>query len=131
AILAGLFVWWRAPAAVTYLTVKADRGDIDATVTTTGNLNAVITVQVGSQVSGNILALYADFNTKVTKGQLVAEIDPAPFKAAVDQAQATSAAARAAVVTAQATVAKAQSDLASAEANVASQKANAVKAQSA
>ena len=45
-----------------------------------GNLNEVITVQVGSQVSGNIIALYADFNTKVKKGQLVAEIDPAPFK---------------------------------------------------
>ena len=66
---------------------KVDRGDIDSTVTTTGNLNAVITVQVGSQVSGNIIALYADFNTKVKKGQLVAEIDPAPFKASVDQAR--------------------------------------------
>ncbi|MGD1095002.1 MAG: efflux RND transporter periplasmic adaptor subunit [Bryobacteraceae bacterium] len=114
-----------------YITARVDRGDIDSTVTTTGNLNAVITVQVGSQVSGNIIALYADFNTKVSKGQLVAEIDPAPFKAAVEQANATLNAAKAAVVTAQATLAKSQSDLASAEANVASQKANVVKAQSA
>jgi HlyD family secretion protein len=113
------------------MTVRVDRGDIDSTVTTTGNLNAVITVQVGSQVSGNIIALYADFNTKVKKDQLVAEIDPAPFKAAVDQAKATMNAAKAAVVTAQATLAKSQSDLASAEANVASQKADVVKAQSA
>lgn len=118
-------------SAPAYLTVRVDRGDIDSTVTTTGNLNAMITVQVGSQVSGNIIALYADFNTKVKQGQLVAEIDPAPFKAAVEQAKATLNAAKAAVATAQATLAKSQSDLASAEANVASQKANLVKAQSA
>ncbi|HVP00047.1 MAG TPA: efflux RND transporter periplasmic adaptor subunit [Bryobacteraceae bacterium] len=117
-------------AAPEYVTARIDRGDIDATVSTTGNLNSEITVQVGSQVSGNIIALYADFNTKVTKGQLVAEIDPAPFKAAVDQAQATVNAVTAGSVTAQAELAKSQSDLASAEANVASQKANLVKAKS-
>ena len=50
-----------------YLTARVDRSDIQTTVTTTGNLNAVVTVQVGSQVSGNIIALYADFNTKVKK----------------------------------------------------------------
>ena len=118
----------RAPE---YITARVDRGDIDSTVTTTGNLNAVITVQVGSQVSGNIIALYADFNTKVKKGQLVAEIDPAPFQAAVDQAKAVYNAAKAAVVSAEASLAKAQSDVATAEANVASQKANLVKTQSA
>lgn len=116
---------------VEYLIARVDRGDIESTVTTTGNLNAVITVQVGSQVSGNILALYADFNTKVKKGQLVALIDPAPFQAAVDQARATLNSANAAVSTAQASLAKSQADLASAVANVASQKANVVKAQSA
>jgi len=113
-----------------YVTARVDRGDIDSTVTTTGNLNAVITVQVGSQVSGNIIALHADFNTKVKKGQLVAEIDPAPFKASLEQAKATLNAAKAAVVSAQASLAKSRSDLASAEANVVSQKANLVKAQS-
>ncbi len=121
---------WNLPRTE-YITVRADRGDIDSTVATTGNLNAVITVQVGSQVSGNIAALYADFNTKVKKGDLVALIDPAPFKAAVDQAKATLNSAKAAVLTAQASVAKSQSDLASSIANVASQKANVVKAQSA
>ncbi len=125
------FLYSHNSHAPEYTTVRVDRGDIDSTVTTTGNLNAVITVQVGSQVSGNIIALYADFNTKVKKGQLVAEIDPAPFKAAVDQATATLNAAKAAVVTAQATLAKSQSDLASAQANIASQKANLVKTQSA
>jgi len=121
---------WNLPT-VEYLTARVDRGDIESTVTTTGNLNAVITVQVGSQVSGNIMALYADFNTKVKKGQLVALIDPAPFQAAVDQAKATYNSGKAAVGTAQASLAKSQSDLASALANVVSQKANLVKAQSA
>lgn len=122
--------YWSLPRTE-YVTVRVDRGDIDSTVSTTGNLNAVITVQVGSQVSGNITALYADFNTKVKKGQLVALIDPAPFQAAVDQAKATLNSAKAAVRTAQATLAKSQSDLAGAIANVASQKANVIKAQSA
>jgi HlyD family secretion protein len=128
---AAAFFYSHRSRAPEYVTARVDRGDIDSTVTTTGNLNAVITVQVGSQVSGNIIALYADFNTKVKKGQLVAEIDPAPFKAVVDQAVATLNAGKAAVVTAQATLAQSQSNLASAEANVVSQKANLVKAQSA
>ncbi len=127
----GVYFWFSSPAKPAYITARLDRGDIDSTVTTSGTLNAVITVQVGSQVSGNIQALYADFNTKVKKGQLVAQIDPAPFQASVDQASASVSAARSAVVTAQATVAKARADFAEAEANVASQKANVVKAQSA
>jgi HlyD family secretion protein len=129
--IAAIFLKVHGSSNTTYITARLDRGDIESTVTTSGNLNAVITVQVGSQVSGNIIALYADFNTKVKKGQLVAEIDPAPFKASVDQASATLNAAKAAVVTAEATVAKSHSDLVSAEANIASQKANVVKAQSA
>jgi HlyD family secretion protein len=129
--IAAIFLKVHGSGKTTYITAKLDRGDIESTVTTTGNLNAVITVQVGSQVSGNIIALYADFNTKVRKGQLVAEIDPAPFKAVVDQAVATLNAVKAAVVTAQAALAQSQSNLASAQANVVSQKANLVKAKSA
>jgi HlyD family secretion protein len=128
-VAATLYIWNRPRTE--YVTARVDRGDIESTVTTTGNLNAVVTVQVGSQVSGNIKALYADFNTKVKKGQLVALIDPVPFQAAVDQAKATLNTAKAAVLTAQATLAKSQSDLASAMATIASQKANVVKAQSA
>ena len=131
AITVGIYLRSGSSGKANYVTATVDRGNIESTVTTTGNLNAVITVQVGSQVSGNIIALYADFNTKVKKGQLVAEIDPAPFKAAVDQAAASLNAAKAAVVTAQATLAKSKADLASAEANVVSQKANVVKAVSA
>ena len=72
-------------------------GTIQASVTATGTLNAVVDVLVGSQVSGNIKALYADWNTKVTKGQLVALIDPEIFQAQVDQARATLGAAHSAV----------------------------------
>jgi HlyD family secretion protein len=71
-----------------FKTEKADRGDITQTVTATGGLSAVTTVQVGSQVSGVIARLYADFNSRVHKGQLLAELDPTPFQQQVEQRQA-------------------------------------------
>src|ERR1051326_9585119 len=71
-----------------YKTEKADRGDITQTVTATGTLSAVTTVQIGSQVSGVISRLYADFNSRVKSGQLLAELDPTPFQAQVEQRQA-------------------------------------------
>jgi HlyD family secretion protein len=113
-VLAIIVELWRIHTqnAITYQTVPVERGSIQTSVTTTGTLNAVVTVQVGSQVSGNIKALYADFNTKVKKGQLVALIDPEIFQAQVDQAQAALNAAHAAVVTAGDQVVKANSDLA-------------------
>jgi HlyD family secretion protein len=98
--------------AVGYDTVAVERGLIQASVTATGTLNAVVDVQVGSQVSGNIKALYADFNTKVTKGQLVALIDPQAFQAQVDQAQAALSSAHSAAATLGAQVIKANADVA-------------------
>src|SRR5215212_1585876 len=71
-----------------YKTEKIDRGSITMTVTATGTLSAVTTVQVGSQVSGVISRLYADFNSNVKKGQLLAELDPTPIQAQVEQRQA-------------------------------------------
>jgi len=71
-----------------YRLEKADRGDVTQTVTATGSVSAVTTVQVGSQVSGVISRLYADFNSRVRKGQLLAELDPTPFQAQVEQRQA-------------------------------------------
>jgi HlyD family secretion protein len=105
---------WRmhSQAAIHYDTVVVERGLIQAGVTATGTLNPVVDVQVGSQVSGNIKALYADFNTKVTKGQLVAEIDPQVFQTQVDQATAAVASVHSSVVTAEAQVQKANADLA-------------------
>jgi len=82
-------------AAPAYVTEAADRGPITVTVTATGVVEPVRTVQVGTYVSGPILALYADFNSAVTKGQLVAKIDPATFAVKVRQAEANLRNARA------------------------------------
>ena len=120
---------WRVhtQSAITYETVPVERGTIQASVTATGTLNAVVDVLVGSQVSGNIKALYADWNTRVTKGQLVALIDPEIFQAQVDQTRATLGAAHSAVVTAGAQVEKAKSDSAAAVANEKATEATAAK----
>lgn len=94
AVLGGLGLWYflRGDAsgqeAGKYKTAVVDRGDVAMTVTATGTISAVTTVQVGSQVSGIIAALYADFNTPVTKGQLIAELDPTTFEATVAQRRA-------------------------------------------
>jgi HlyD family secretion protein len=71
-----------------YFTQKVERGDIRQVVEATGTINAVTTVQVGSQVSGTIAKLSADFNSRVKKGQIIAEIDPSLFQGALLQAKA-------------------------------------------
>ncbi|HEV2194863.1 MAG TPA: efflux RND transporter periplasmic adaptor subunit [Candidatus Acidoferrum sp.] len=97
----------RAPQAQ-HFTAKVERGDIHDVVEATGTINAVITVQVGSQVSGTISKLFVDFNSRVHKGDLVALIDPALFQGAVQQANADLANAKANLVAARTTVDKAQ-----------------------
>ena len=101
AILLGLvaaLVLWRCTrsdeAAPKYVTDAVARGDVISRVSASGSLSAVVTVEVGSQVSGRIQALYADFNSVVKKGQRIAKIDPALFEAAVAQAAANVTAAR-------------------------------------
>jgi HlyD family secretion protein len=91
-----------------YFTTKADRGDIREVVEATGSINAVITVQVGSQDSGTISHLFVDFNSRVKKGQVVAQIDPALFEGAVLQAKGDLANARANVAAARANLEKAK-----------------------
>src|SRR5687768_10104715 len=71
-----------------YKTEKVDRGNVIMTVTATGTLSAVTNVQVGSQVSGVISQLYADFKSRVRKGQILAELDPTPFEAQAEQRRA-------------------------------------------
>jgi HlyD family secretion protein len=71
-----------------YLTSRVTRGDIHDVVEATGTINAVTTVQVGSQVSGTIAKLYADFNSRVYRGQVIALIDPALFQGALGEATA-------------------------------------------
>lgn len=78
-----------------FRTEKVIRGDIEAAVTATGTLNAVTTVLVGTQVSGTIRNIHADFNSPVKKGELIAEIDPATFEAQAEQARANLLAAKA------------------------------------
>ncbi|HVQ29867.1 MAG TPA: efflux RND transporter periplasmic adaptor subunit [Vicinamibacteria bacterium] len=85
----------RRDGAPKYATAAVDRGDIVETVGATGTLQAVTTVQVGSQVSGTIQSLGADFNTTVKKGQVIARLDPSSFEARVGQAKANLVSARA------------------------------------
>lgn len=87
-----------------FRTEKVGRGDVVATVTATGTVNAVTTVLVGTQVSGTIKHIYVDFNSPVKKGQLIAMIDPATFEAQVGQARANLLAAKANVGKAEATL---------------------------
>ncbi len=127
----GLWYYFHNRHEVSYQTAAIERGQIQASISATGTCNAVVSVQVGSQVSGNIKALYADFNTKVKMGQVVALIDPQAFQARVDQAKATLDSARAAAISAQAQIEKAKTDIASAQAAVANQKAAIAKAKAA
>ncbi len=128
---AGLWYYLGSKNQALYQTATIDKGTVRASISATGSCNAVVTVQVGSQVSGNIKALYADFNTKVKKGQLVAEIDPQVFQARVDQTKASLDSANASVVSARAQEAKADADIASARAAAANQNAAISKAKAA
>src|SRR5918998_4006573 len=82
------WMWGGGASAAEYMTAKIERGNLRNTVTATGALQAVTTVQVGSQASGTISALYADFNSVVKKGQVIAQLDPSTAQAQVQQARA-------------------------------------------
>jgi HlyD family secretion protein len=105
-IVAAFMLKSRTP--VQYYTAKVENGEIKQVVEATGTINAVITVQVGSQVSGVISKLYVDFNSPVKKGQLIAQIDPALFEGAISQAKADLANAKANLLAAVANTAKAK-----------------------
>lgn len=85
-------------AGVRYLTQRVTRGPVVKAVTTSGTVNPVITVQVGTYVSGVIQARYCDYNTRVRKGQVCAKIDPRPYQVVVDQDKATLGVGRAQLV---------------------------------
>src|SRR6195256_4776727 len=87
----------RNSGAANYQTATITRGPITQAVTATGTLNPVVNVQVGSQVSGNIAKFFADFNSQVKAGQVVAQIDPALFQATVTQTEGDVASAQAAL----------------------------------
>ena len=112
-LVAGILYWtFGASASVRYVTAPITRGTVARAVTATGSINPVLTITVGSYVSGVIQEIDCDFNTKVTKGQLCAKIDPRPYQTIVDEDQA-------AVTSARAQLLKDQANLSYAEVNAA------------
>ena len=112
-VVAGAFAAFRLGKKTDseYFTAKVERGDIRQVIEATGTINPVTSVQVGSQVSGMISKLYVDFNSKVTKGQVIAEIDPKLFQGAVLQAQADLQNSEALLAASKANLAKDQATL--------------------
>ena len=107
----GFWRWNNNSKEVPYITAGAQKGNVTQIVTATGSLSAVVTVQVGSQVSGTIDKLYADFNTQVKASQVVARLNQDKFKASVDQAKANLLSAQASVAKQKVTIEDAQRTL--------------------
>jgi HlyD family secretion protein len=128
--IAGYFLWGDRASAAEYLTARVERGNLRNTVTATGTLQAVTTVQVGSQASGTISALYVDFNSIVKKGQVIAQLDPSTTQAQVEQARANLLQSRAALEQAQAGVAQSRAGISQTRAGVTDAQAKALAAQS-
>src|SRR3989475_10760964 len=136
ALLLGAGVWGYLYAqgrnsSPKYRLAQGEQGPLTAAVSATGNLNAGITVQVGSQVSGQIKELLVDFNSVVKKGQIIDRIDPQIFEAQVNQAKADVETAKAAVLNQTATVEKARADVENARAALAQGKAQTANADAA
>ena len=112
------------PTPLDTRTARVERGDIAMYVSATGTLNPVITVQVGTQVSGTIAKLFADFNAVVHEGQPLAQLDQATFRAKLTEAEARLEKARAEVKNAVANVQNVRAAIENAQAEVASQRAN-------
>ena len=115
-VFAGFYFWGDDTSTPQYMTARVERGNLRNTVTATGALQAVTTVQVGSQASGTISALYADFNSVVKKGQVIAQLDPSTAKAQVEQARANLEQARASLANARAAVVSSQAGVSDAQA---------------
>jgi HlyD family secretion protein len=115
-VFAGLYFWGGESSTPQYMTARIERGNLKNTVTATGTLQAVTTVQVGSQASGTISALYADFNSQVKKGQVVAQLDSTTAKAQVDQARANLEQAKASLTQAKAAVTNSRAGVSDAQA---------------
>ena len=128
AVLGYLYTQSRG-SAPKYRTVRVERGPLTAAVSATGSLNAVVVVQVGSQVSGQIKELKVDFNSIVKKNQVIARIDPDIFEAKVNQAKADLDSSRAAVLNQEAQVERARADVDNARAALVEAKAFTAKAQ--
>ena len=117
AVAAGAYSWFgrKAAPAVSYETAVVDKGTVEKTVSSSGSVAALITVDVGSQISGQIAELNVDFNSPVKKGDLLAVIDGQTYRSRVTAAEADLAVARANIGTQQANAEKAQITLAQSE----------------
>ncbi|MGA9771377.1 MAG: efflux RND transporter periplasmic adaptor subunit [Blastocatellia bacterium] len=117
AAVTAAFFWGNKSSASDYITAKIERGNVEVTVSATGTVQAVTTVQVGSQVSGTVQWLGADFNSEVKRGQIIARLDPALFQSQVENARAN-------VVNAEAAVQAAEVEITNQKANLNAAKAN-------
>ena len=113
-VVAALWWWWHARAqdGVSYRTAALDRGTIAVTISATGSLSAISTIDIGAQVSGLVQAVLVDYNDRVKKDQVIARIDPSNLTAKVQQASGAVAASQAQLAQAQATAKNAQADFA-------------------
>ncbi len=115
AVVSALILWSTlrpVPKTYEYVSQPADRGDVIRRVTASGKLRALNTIKVGAEVSGQITRVYVDYNSPVTKGQVLAEIDPTRLRARVAQGRAQVALAEAALAQAQASITRTQTDIA-------------------
>jgi HlyD family secretion protein len=128
-LLGGIYYYRTRSSAPKYITVAVKRGDIHASFQATGTINPLTTVPVGSYVSGTVQYIFADFNTRVQSGQVLAQLDPAIYEAQVTTARGNLQNAKANLVTLQANVGVDQANLAKTEANVKYQQATAKRSQ--
>lgn len=131
AIVAGTFVASRSHTAAAYVTQPVARQDLSQTVTASGTVNPQNTVNVGTQVSGTIQAIYVDFNSKVHKGEILARLDTSQLQAQLAQAQAGVQQAQAQASAQAQNAGGAQASIQGAQAGVSSAQAGVAKAQSA
>ncbi len=129
ALAAGYYVYVGSdPEAAEFRLAKLTRGTIQQTVSASGQLNAMVTVEVGSVISGQVSSLYVDFNSPVRAGQVIARIDPESFQVKVVQAEAELAVARAGVATKQAAVPQARANLGNGRAQLSAAEAEVARA---
>ena len=121
-------IWVTDKVQAQYKLTKIERKDMVNTVSATGELSAVVTVEVGTEVSGQIKELLVDYNTPVSAGQIIARIDPESYETLMRQAKAELALARARLLTQKAEIARYEADLESAEANWSAARAQVKKA---
>lgn len=133
AVAGAAWLGWdsNAAKAPAWRSLPVERGPLTASVSSSGTLQPVTSVVVGSQISGQIRELLADFNSIVVAGQVIARLDPDSFAARVAQASANLEVAKAAVATQEAALVRSRADMAQVQANAASMRANAERAESA